>query len=96
MCAAFIGAIPVLPIKAGLIQGPYLGFAIEACQEDGMPVKVGLGDLVISRPAPNMPLGFLGDDEKKSRFMDAYFNHYPKRSVWYHADYSKLSSPLGA
>lgn len=89
ICGVCVGAIPVLPIRAGVIQGPYLGFAIEACGDDGYPVKEGLGDLVIGKPAPNMPLGFLGDDEKMSRFKNSYFNQYSSRCVWYHADYSR-------
>lgn len=107
LCCAFMGAIPVLPIRAGILQGAYLGYAVAAYSEEGKPVKSGLGDLVvclltaearrvvtcfahkITRPAINMPLGLLGDDEEHSAFKEAYFNHYPGADVWYHADYSE-------
>lgn len=79
----------VLPIYAGRIQCAWLGVALAAYNEAGSPVKVGEGDLVITKPMPFMPLGFLGDDENNSKLKDAYFNHYEDQSVWYHADHSK-------
>lgn len=60
--------------------------------EDGSPVpQGGEGDLVIEKPMPFMPLGFLGDDANDSRLKDAYFNHYSHTSVWYHADHGKFN-----
>lgn len=81
----------MLPIYAGKIQCAWLGVALAAYGEDGSPVPPGgEGDLVITRPMPFMPLGFLGDDDNDTRLKDAYFNHYQHTSVWYHADHSKL------
>ncbi|KAK9899512.1 acetoacetyl-CoA synthase [Cystobasidium minutum MCA 4210] len=88
VCAAFIGANPVLPIHAGELQCPELGVAIECWNENGDRCPHGVeGDLVITKPMPNMPLGFLGDDDKKTRLRDTYFNHFPNKQVWYQADY---------
>lgn len=89
VCAAFIGANPWLPIYAGIIQCPLLGIALECFGDDGKPVKPGdEGDMVITKPFPNMPLGFIGDDNKKSRLRASYFDHYPNRCVWYQSDWS--------
>ena len=90
VCASFMGGCTVLPIYAGVIQVPYLGFAIEAAGEDGQKLTEGLGDLVIARPAPNMPLGLVGDDKEKTKFRETYFNHYSSRCIWYHADYGQF------
>jgi len=90
VCAAFIGANPVIPIHAGELQCPELGVAIECWNDAGERCPDGVeGDLVITKPLPNMPLGFLGDDQNKTRLRDTYFNHFPSKEVWYQADYSK-------
>ena len=91
VCAAFIGANPILPIYAGVIQCPMLGIKLECFDDAGKPVKEGEeGDLVISAPFPNLPLAFLGDDEKGTKLKSTYFTHYPDQTVWYQADYSEL------
>ncbi|CAD6587745.1 MAG: acetoacetyl-CoA synthetase [Cyphobasidiales sp. Tagirdzhanova-0007] len=95
VCASFMGGCTVLPIYAGVIQVPYLGFAIEAAGEDGQKLTEGLGDLVIARPAPNMPLGLVGDDKEKTKFRETYFNHYSSRCIWYHADYVEIDKHGG-
>jgi len=89
VCAGLVGAVPDLPMYAGVMQAPMLGAAIEAWDDDGERVPVGEGDLVITKPYAMMPLGFLGDDEKQTRFNEAYFNHYSNKTVWYHADHSR-------
>ena len=80
----------MLPIHAGVMQAPLLGCAVEAWDDDGQRVEQGQdGDLVLTKPFAMMPLGFVGDDERQTRFMDAYFNHYPNSTVWHHADHSE-------
>lgn len=91
VCAAFIGANPILPIYAGVIQCPMLGIKLECFDDVGKPVKEGEeGDLVISAPFPNLPLAFLGDDEKGTKLKSTYFTHYPDKTVWYQADYMSV------
>lgn len=79
----------VLPIYAGKIQCPWLGVALAAYDEAGRKVEAGEGDLVITRPLPFMPVGFLGDDDRDTKLNEAYFQHYANTLVWYHADHSK-------
>ncbi|KAK9896753.1 acetoacetyl-CoA synthase [Cystobasidium minutum MCA 4210] len=96
VCAGLVGGCPVLPIYAGKIQCAWLGVALVAYGEDGSPVpQGGEGDLVIEKPMPFMPLGFLGDDANDSRLKDAYFNHYSHTSVWYHADHVAIDENGG-
>ena len=35
------------------------------------------GELVCHKPIPSAPVSFWGDDEKKTKYMDAYFNRFP-------------------
>lgn len=90
VCAAFISGNLTLPIYAGELQGPEMGVAIECWNDNGERCPDGIeGDLVITKPMPNMPLGFIGDDAQKTRFRDTYFNHFPGKQAWYQADFSK-------
>ena len=89
-----MGGVPDLPIYAGSLQAPVLGVALEAWDDDGKRAHGGEGDLVVTKPYPMMPLGFLGDDESQTRFRDTYFNHYSHTKVWYHADHSELISVM--
>ena len=96
VCAAFIGSNPWLPIYAGIIQCPMLGIALDCFDDNGKPIRNGdEGDMVITKPFPNMPLRFLGDDEKKSKLRESYFNHYPNQTVWYQSDWSQYIGFFG-
>jgi acetoacetyl-CoA synthetase len=84
VCTAFVGGVPLLPVRAGEIACRALGARIEAYAADGTPVIGELGELVITAPMPSMPVGFWGDTDG-SRYADAYFGTYP--GVWRHGDW---------
>ena len=85
VCTAFVGASPLLPVRAGEISGRMLGCAVEAFDPDGKPCPPGeQGELVLTAPMPSMPVGFWGDDDG-SRLRAAYFSDYP--GVWRHGDW---------
>ncbi|MGI5245377.1 acetoacetate--CoA ligase [Dactylosporangium sp. CA-139066] len=84
VCTAFVGGVPLLPVRAGVIACRALGARIEAFAADGTPVIGELGELVITAPMPSMPVGFWGDADG-SRYADAYFGTYP--GVWRHGDW---------
>jgi acetoacetyl-CoA synthetase len=89
LCTAFVGAAPVLPVYAGELQARCLGAAVEAWDEDGRALVDEVGELVITRPMPSMPL-FLWGDEDGSRYRSSYFDMYP--GVWRHGDWIKITS----
>jgi acetoacetyl-CoA synthetase len=89
LCTAFVGAAPVLPVYAGELQARCLGAAVEAWDEDGRPLVDEVGELVITRPMPSMPL-FLWGDEDGERYRSSYFDMYP--GVWRHGDWIKITS----
>jgi acetoacetyl-CoA synthetase len=88
LCTAFVGAAPVLPVYAGELQARCLGAAVEAWDEDGNALVDEVGELVITRPMPSMPLFFWGDPEGE-RYRASYFDMYP--GVWRHGDWIKIT-----
>ena len=84
VCSGFVPGNPLLPVYAGEIAGPCLGVDAAAFDLDGKPVVGELGELVIRRPMPSMPVGFWNDPDG-SRYRAAYFEHYP--GVWRHGDW---------
>ena len=83
-CAAFVGAAPTVPVHAGRISCRALGAAVDAFDEAGRSVVGTLGELVITRPMPSMPVGFWGDHDG-ARYREAYFEDFP--GVWRHGDW---------
>ncbi|MEV6070410.1 acetoacetate--CoA ligase [Nocardia sp. NPDC052001] len=82
--SAFIGGVRTVPVWPGELSAPYLGVALDAWDEKGHPVRGEVGELVITKPMPSMPVHFW-DDLDGSRYHDAYFDMYP--GVWRHGDW---------
>jgi acetoacetyl-CoA synthetase len=66
------------------MSAPCLGVDAAAFDADGTPVVGELGELVIRKPMPSMPVQFWNDPDG-SRYRAAYFEHYP--GVWRHGDW---------
>ncbi|MDE2653899.1 MAG: acetoacetate--CoA ligase [Gemmatimonadota bacterium] len=92
LCACFVGGIPTRPVRAGEIQGPVLGMAVDVFADDGTSLATGKGELVCTRPFPSLPLGFVGDDDG-SRCRATYFDRFP--GVWHHGDYAEKTAAGG-
>lgn len=59
----------------------------------GNPVFDQQGEMVITQPFPNMPIGFWGPGGEK-RYHEAYFEAYPQKqpAVWTHGDWVEVHS----
>ncbi|GMV56391.1 MAG: acetoacetate-CoA ligase [Betaproteobacteria bacterium] len=88
ICSAFVGASPTLPVYAGEIQTRLLGVDAHALDEEGKPLIDSVGELVIGKPMPSMPIYFWGDMENR-RYHDSYFDVYPGK--WRHGDFFKVN-----
>jgi acetoacetyl-CoA synthetase len=88
VCTAFVGAAPVLPVHAGVIPARMLGCAVEAFDPDGKPVTGEVGELVLTKPMPSMPVAFWNDPDG-ARLHEAYYDVYP--GVWRHGDWIKIN-----
>jgi acetoacetyl-CoA synthetase len=88
VCTAFVGAAPLVEVRAGEIPCRMLGCKVEAFDEAGEPVIGRTGELVITAPMPSMPVGFWGDDDGR-KYREAYFDVYP--GVWRHGDWITIT-----
>lgn len=86
--SAFMGGVRTVPVWPGELSAPFLGVALDAWDESGHPVRGEVGELVITRPMPSMPVGFWRDDDG-SRYREAYFEMFP--GVWRHGDWITLT-----
>jgi acetoacetyl-CoA synthetase len=89
LCTAFVGGVPLLPVYRGELQARALGAAVEAWDEEGNAVIDQVGELVVTKPMPSMPVSFWGDPDG-SRYRASYFEHYP--GVWRHGDWIEVTS----
>ena len=87
VCTAFVGGVPTLPVRAGVIPARLLGCAVDAFDPGGTPIVGELGELVITEPMPSMPVGFWNDPDG-ARLREAYFDVFP--GVWRHGDWIKI------
>ncbi|MBE7188062.1 MAG: acetoacetate--CoA ligase [Jatrophihabitans endophyticus] len=92
VCTAFVAAVPTLPVRAGEIPCRALGCAVESFDPTGRAVTGEVGELVVTRPMPSMPVAFWNDADG-SRLHEAYFDTYP--GIWRHGDWIKIN-PTGS
>jgi acetoacetyl-CoA synthetase len=76
VCSGLLQGYPIVPVYAGEISSKVLGVAAYAFDEDGNSVVGELGELVITKPMPSMPVRFWGDDEM-TRYRATYYEQYP-------------------
>ena len=86
--SAFVGGTSTVPVVPGEIGVRYLGVALEAWRPDGTPVTDEVGEMVVTRPMPSMPVSFW-DDPDGRRYRDAYYSHFP--GVWRHGDWVRVT-----
>ncbi|WP_406465965.1 acetoacetate--CoA ligase [Streptomyces sp. NBC_00111] len=82
--SGFAGSAPNTPVWPGEISAPMLGVALNAFDSRGRPVTGEVGELVVTRPMPSMPIHFWNDPDG-TRYHQAYFGSYP--GVWRHGDW---------
>jgi acetoacetyl-CoA synthetase len=84
VCTGIVQGFPLLPVWAGKMSAPCPGVDAVAFDLDGNEVVGELGELVIRRPMPSMPVMFWNDPDGE-RYRAAYFDFYP--GVWRHGDW---------
>ena len=73
----------------GTLQSRSLGADIESFDEKGVSRKNFMGEMVIKKPMPSMPLYFWGD-KNFERYKDSYFGVFP--NVWRHGDWLRINN----
>jgi acetoacetyl-CoA synthetase len=87
VCTAFVGGCPEKPVYEGRIQCRALGCALYAYDDEGRPISDALGEMVIEKPMPSMPIYFWNDPDQ-ARYQSSYFDDYPGK--WRHGDFIKI------
>jgi acetoacetyl-CoA synthetase len=88
VCTGILGGSPLLPVYEGELSGRLLGVAADTFDGHGRPVVRELGELVITRPMPSMPIGLWGDADG-SAYRRAYFDLFP--GVWRQGDWAMFT-----
>jgi acetoacetyl-CoA synthetase len=84
---------PISPVWRGEIQGPGLGMAVDAFDDDGRKLPPGIaGELVCTQAFPCMPVGFWNDPDG-ARYRAAYFERFP--GIWHHGDWIERTTHDG-
>ncbi|WP_299547994.1 acetoacetate--CoA ligase [Seonamhaeicola sp.] len=89
VCTAFVGGTPLYAVHSGEIQCRALGVSLFALDDMGNPVEDDLGEMVIDKPMPSMPIYFWNDTDQ-ARYKASYFEDYPGK--WRHGDFIKINS----
>ena len=88
ICSCLVGGTPTLPVYEGEIQSRGLGMAVASWDPEGKELIGEVGELVVTEPAPSMPV-FLWGDTDGERLRDSYFSVYP--GIWRHGDWIEIT-----
>jgi acetyl-CoA synthetase len=78
---------PILPLKPCAFSAPCPGIAADIFDENGLPVREQVGELVIKGPWIGMTRGFWKDPE---RYHETYWSRWP--DVWVHGDFAAVDA----
>ena len=92
VCTAFVGGSPEKPVYEGEIQCRALGCSLYALDENGNSIVGDVGEMVITKPMPSMPIYFW-NDPLYERYTDSYFTQYP--GMWRHGDWITINTHGG-
>lgn len=88
ICSCLVGGTPTLPVYEGEIQSRGLGMAVASWDPEGKELIGEVGELVVTEPAPSMPVYLWGDTDGE-RLRDSYFSVYP--GIWRHGDWIEIT-----
>lgn len=92
VCSAFVGGNPLWPVYQGEIQCRALGCSLEAFNDEGNPTIGEMGEMVITKPMPSMPI-YLWGDTNHQRYNESYFEMFP--GIWRHGDWTEITPGNG-
>jgi acetoacetyl-CoA synthetase len=78
LCSGFVGGSPLLPVYAGEIQARLLGMDVHSWSDSGEELDDAIGELVVAKPFPSMPIYFWNDDGHR-RYFESYFETFQGR-----------------
>ena len=87
VCGCFALGEPLGPVRRGELATRALAHDVDVVDDDGKPLRGGMGELVCRNAFPSMPLGFW-NDEDGARYRAAYFERFP--GLWHHGDFCQI------
>ncbi len=88
VCTGIVSGSFAQPVYEGEISGRCLGVDAHAFDESGNEVVGELGELVITKPMPSMPIALWGDRDGEL-YRSSYFDRYP--GVWRQGDWIRFT-----
>ena len=88
VCTAFVGGCAIMPVWEGEMQCSWLGAAVDSFNPEGRSIVGSIGEMVITKPMPSMPLYFWGDSDYKW-YRESYYALFPE--VWWQGDWITMS-----
>ena len=92
VCTAFVGGVIEKEVREGEIQVRGLGCSLYAFDDHNQPVINEVGEMVITKPMPSMPV-FFWNDPGKNKYHASYFEDI--QGVWRHGDWVKITEQGG-
>ena len=92
VCTAFVGGCLDKPVYEGEIQCRALGCSLFSYDEHGNSIVNEVGEMVITKPMPSMPI-YLWNDENFKWYRSSYFKHY--EGAWRHGDWVCINEDGG-
>ena len=89
VCTAFLESAPTVSVWLGELSCAALGASVASFDASGSEVVDELGELVLTKPMPSMPVSFWNDPDG-SRLRAAYFADFP--GVWRHGDWVRKTT----
>ena len=83
-----LSPLPITALKSCTLRGPGLGMDVDVFDDEGRPIREGIGHLVLKQPAPSLTKSFLGDD---ARYLATYFERFGDQ-IWYHGDWAFIDA----
>jgi acetoacetyl-CoA synthetase len=89
IAGAFCGGAPTVPIWSGELSCRCLGVAVDSWNFEGEPLRDEVGELVVTKPMPSMPI-HLWNDPSGQKYHDAYFSVF--EDAWRQGDWVTITS----
>ena len=82
-----VSGFTITPIKPCSFFGPVPGMVADIVDEDGQPIRTGVGELVLREPWVGMTNGMWKDP---ARYEETYWSRFP--GLWVHGDYAEIDA----
>ncbi|UVE93822.1 AMP-binding protein [Dietzia sp. B32] len=87
---SFLAPYPVEPIPSCSLGGPSLGMNVDVVDDQGLPLRGEIGELVCRTPWPSMTRSVWRDHD---RYLESYWSRF--EGIWCHGDFALIDEADG-